>query len=84
MLDIVKETITSKVFSQCSIQWFCLYLVWCSLGLSKWVRHRVQHESNFKQSMASLRVFTEHMMRSDTETNMKDSKSIRSFNKYSE
>lgn len=49
----------------------------CNAGLSKWVRQRVQHESNFRQAMSSLRNFTECMMRGDVEamdTTMNDSK----------
>ena len=37
-------------------------------GLSKWVRQRVSHESNFRQSMQSLRTFVDHMMNSDLDT----------------
>ena len=45
-----------------------------SPGLSKWVKHRVQHESNFKQALVSLRQFAESMMRGDLDATVDESK----------
>lgn len=48
-------------------------------GLSKWIKRRIQHEVNFKESMISLKSFAELMMKGDPDasTCMNDSKSTR-------
>ena len=45
------------------------------IGLSKWVRNRIQHEPRFEQAMSSLKAFADARMKADGESS--DVSSIR-------
>lgn len=48
--------------------WYGVQELLLDLGLSKWVRQRLHHQSSFSQAMDSLRSFAETMMKADVAT----------------
>ena len=70
MLDMAKALTILKVVQYTYIYSPIIYLSLSTIGLSKWVKQRIQHERDFRQSMASLKMFVDRMQRGEMDVTM--------------